>query len=64
MRLIYIFEGLVTHSRVKRRETQQNTMSVYMYSAFGLKDQDYSNIMIIEEIKLSVVITMKYAYKS
>ena len=38
-------------------------MSFYMYNVFGLKDQDYSN-MIIEGIKLSVVITMKDTYKS
>ena len=34
-----------------------------MYSVFGLRDQDYSN-MIIEGIKLIVVITMKDIYES
>ena len=33
-----------------------------MYSVFGLRDPDYSN-MIIEGIKFIVVITMKYVYK-
>ena len=33
-----------------------------MYSVFGLRDPDYSN-MIIEGIKFIVVITVKYVYK-
>ena len=56
-----MFEGLVTHSKVKR--INRGYITLYTIK-LTLRDQDYSN-MIIEEINIIIIVTtMKYTYSS
>ena len=48
------------YSKVKRMNRRYVT---HYYIKLTLRDQDYSN-MIIEDIKIIVVITIKYTYSS